>query len=111
MKVPQNALAESQNKGVEHKVSETPQYGRATALREELTACNCGLDSIMQLGRVSLRGASAISEFGSSSSPIADPRIVRFSTTGANMVCRTKERALDPLLVPALLALATPSIC
>jgi hypothetical protein len=48
MKVPQNALAESQNKGVEHKVSETPQYGRATALREELTACNCGLDSIMQ---------------------------------------------------------------
>ena len=31
--------------------------------------------------------------------------------TGANMVSRTKERALDPLLVPALLALATPSIC
>ena len=30
---------------------------------------------------------------------------------GANMVSRTKERALDPLLVPALLALATPSIC
>jgi len=36
----------NQNKGVEHKVSEPPQYGRA--LREELTACNCGLDSIMQ---------------------------------------------------------------
>jgi hypothetical protein len=36
---------------------------------------------------------------------------VRFSTTGANMVSRTKERALDPLLVPALPALATPSIC
>jgi hypothetical protein len=33
---------------------------------------------------------------------------VRFSTTGANMVSRTQERALDPLLVPALLALATP---
>ena len=31
--------------------------------------------------------------------------------TGANMVSRTKERALDPLSVPALLALATPSIC
>ena len=31
--------------------------------------------------------------------------------TGGNMVSRTKERALDPLLVPALLALATPSIC
>ena len=31
--------------------------------------------------------------------------------TGANMVSRTKERAFDPLLVPALLALATPSIC
>ena len=31
--------------------------------------------------------------------------------TDANMVSRTKERALDPLLVPALLALATPSIC
>ena len=30
---------------------------------------------------------------------------------GANMVSRTKERALDPLLVPALPALATPSIC
>ena len=28
--------------------------------------------------------------------------------TGANMVSRTKKRALDPLLVPALLALATP---
>jgi len=28
-----------------------------------------------------------------------------------NMVSRTKERALDPLLVPALPALATPSIC
>jgi hypothetical protein len=27
------------------------------------------------------------------------------------MVCRTKERARDPLLVPALPALATPSIC
>jgi hypothetical protein len=27
------------------------------------------------------------------------------------MVSRTKERALDPLLVPALPALATPSIC
>ena len=36
---------------------------------------------------------------------------MRFSTTGANMVLsRTKERALDPLLVPALPALATPSI-
>jgi hypothetical protein len=33
---------------------------------------------------------------------------VRLSTTGANMVSRTKERALDPLLVPALPALATP---
>jgi hypothetical protein len=42
---------------------------------------------------------------------VAGPPTVRFSTTGANMVCRTKERALDPLLVPALLALATPSIC
>ena len=31
--------------------------------------------------------------------------------TGANMVSKTQERALDPLLVPALLALATPSIC
>ena len=31
--------------------------------------------------------------------------------TDANMVSRTKKRALDPLLVPALLALATPSIC
>ena len=31
--------------------------------------------------------------------------------TGGNMVSRTKERVLDPLLVPALLALATPSIC
>ena len=31
--------------------------------------------------------------------------------TDANMVSRTKERALDPLLVPALPALATPSIC
>ena len=30
---------------------------------------------------------------------------------GANMVSRTRERAIDPLLVPALLALATPSIC
>ena len=27
------------------------------------------------------------------------------------MVIRTKERALDPLLVPALPALSTPSIC
>ena len=47
------------------------------------------------------------------SSPVAlVPQLtVRFSTTGANMVCRTKERALDPLLVPALLVLATPSIC
>ena len=26
---------------------------------------------------------------------------MRFSTTGANMVTRTKERARDPLLVPA----------
>jgi hypothetical protein len=34
-----------------------------------------------------------------------------FSTTGANMVSRTKERARDLLLVPALPALATPSIC
>jgi len=42
---------------------------------------------------------------------LADPPTVRFSTTGANMVSRTKERALDPLLVPALPALATPSIC
>ena len=39
------------------------------------------------------------------------PSTVRFSTTGANMVSRTKERALDPLLVPALLALAPPSMC
>ena len=29
--------------------------------------------------------------------------------TSANMVSRTKERAIDPLLVPALLALATPT--
>ena len=42
---------------------------------------------------------------------VAGPPTVRFSTTGVNMVCRTKERALDPLLVPVLLALATPSIC
>ena len=34
-----------------------------------------------------------------------------FLKTGANMVSKTKEHALDPLLVPALLALATPSIC
>ena len=42
---------------------------------------------------------------------VAGPRTVRFSTTGANMVSRTKERALDLLLVPALPALATPSLC
>ena len=36
---------------------------------------------------------------------------MRFSTTGANMVSRTKERALDPLSVPALPTLVTPSIC
>ena len=42
---------------------------------------------------------------------VAGPPNVRFSTTGANMVSRTKERARDPLLVPALPALATPSIC
>eukprot|EP00964_Phaeocystis_antarctica_P033997 scaffold19318_cov48-Phaeocystis_antarctica.AAC.2 len=53
---------------------------------------------------------SAIFEFASSSScSWSSNRAVL--ETGANMVSRTKERALDPLLVPALLALATPSIC
>eukprot|EP00964_Phaeocystis_antarctica_P107508 scaffold72217_cov59-Phaeocystis_antarctica.AAC.1 len=53
---------------------------------------------------------SAIIEFVSSSSPSwSSNRAVL--ETDANMVSRTKERALDPLLVPALLALATPSIC
>ena len=31
--------------------------------------------------------------------------------TGAGMVCKTKERAGDPLLVPALAPLAMRSIC
>ena len=53
---------------------------------------------------------SAIFEFASSSScSWSSNRAVL--ETGANMVSKTKERALDPLLVPALLALATPSIC
>ena len=54
---------------------------------------------------------SAICEFASSGRALADPPTVRFSTTGANRVSRTKKRARDPLLVPALPALATPSIC
>ena len=53
---------------------------------------------------------SAISEFASSSSPSWSLNRAVLET-GANMVCRTKERALDPLLVPALLALAKPSMC
>ena len=53
---------------------------------------------------------SAICEFTSSSSCSWSPNSAHL-VTGANMVSRTKERALDPLLVPALLALATPSIC
>ena len=53
---------------------------------------------------------SAISEFTSSSSCSWSLNRAVLET-GANMVSRTKERALDPLLVPALLALATPSIC
>jgi hypothetical protein len=61
---------------------------------------------------------SAVCEFASSSSPtprvvpLADPPTVRFSTTGANMVCRTNKergaRSTRSILVPALLALATP---
>jgi len=53
---------------------------------------------------------SAICEFDSSSSCSWSLNRAVLKT-GANMVCRTRERALDPLLVPALLALATPSIC
>ena len=53
---------------------------------------------------------SAISEFASSSSCSWSLNRAVLDE-GANMVIRTKERALDPLLVPALPALATPSIC
>ena len=44
---------------------------------------------------------------------LADPPTVRFSTTGANMVSRTKrrQRARDPLSVPGLPALVTQSTC
>eukprot|EP00964_Phaeocystis_antarctica_P078304 scaffold48704_cov41-Phaeocystis_antarctica.AAC.1 len=53
---------------------------------------------------------SAIFEFDSPSSPSwSSNRAVL--ETAANMVSSTKERAIDPLLVPALLSLATPSIC
>ena len=55
---------------------------------------------------------SAIAEFTSSPSCTCSWSLNRaVRETGANMVSRTKERAIDPLLVPALLALATPSIC
>ena len=56
--------------------------------------------------------SSTISEFTSPSSPSWSLNLAHL-VTGANMVSRTKERAHDPLLVPALkvLALATPSIC
>ena len=53
---------------------------------------------------------SAICEFTLSSSCSWSPNSAHL-VTDANMVSRTKERALDPLLMPALLALATPSIC
>eukprot|EP00964_Phaeocystis_antarctica_P144654 scaffold110501_cov33-Phaeocystis_antarctica.AAC.2 len=63
-----------------------------------------------RIGQLARADRSAISEFASSSSPSwSSNRAVL--ETDANMVSRTKKRALDPLLVPALLALATPSIC
>ena len=52
----------------------------------------------------------AVSEFTSSPSCSWSSNRAHLET-GAYMVSRTKERAIDPLLVPALLALATPSIC
>eukprot|EP00964_Phaeocystis_antarctica_P063833 scaffold38347_cov43-Phaeocystis_antarctica.AAC.2 len=53
---------------------------------------------------------SAICEFDSSSSCSWSLNRAVLET-GGNIVSRTKERAPDPLLVPALLARATPSIC
>ena len=41
---------------------------------------------------------------------LADPRTVGFSTTGANMVSRNKERARDLLSVPGLPALVTDAV-
>jgi len=60
--------------------------------------------------RLPVAPPSEICEFASSSSCSWSLNRAVLKT-GANMVSRTKERALDPLLVPALLALATPSIC
>ena len=53
---------------------------------------------------------SAIIEFTSSSSPSWSPNRALLDK-GANVVSRTRECAIDPLVEPALLALATPSIC
>ena len=60
--------------------------------------------------RLTVAPPSAIGEFTSSSSPSwsSNRAVVE---TSANVVSRTRECAIDPLLVPALLALATRSIC
>ena len=60
--------------------------------------------------RLPVAPPSAIIEFTSSSSPSWSLNSALLDTS-ANMVRRTRERALDLLLVPALLALATRSIC
>ena len=68
-------------------------------------SCPCSSDR-----RFASSSTDPFYEFTSSSSPSwSSNRAVL--DMGANMVSRTRECAIDLLLVPALLALATPSIC
>ena len=88
---------------------------RTRFLRDQLGRADAGSWQIADPGdlwtaRAQVTVPSAICEFTSSSSCSWSLNRAVLDE-GANMVSRTKERALDPLLVPALPALATPSIC
>ena len=77
----------------------------------------CGVPPPAIRRRLPVAPPSAIKDYRDSSSlrrraVAGPPTVVRAHLdTGANMVSRTRERARDPLLVPALLALATLSTC
>ena len=85
------------------------QLGRTDAGRWQIADCYTVASSAahrVAIGDFRARFAAELCSWR-----VLQPRLRAHLKMSADTVCRTKERALDPLLVPALLALATPPIC